>query len=209
MKFVQLLATNILFSKTFMCIRLESIPDPPCCTWLRICWVYRRAGDFCTCEYLRNLDFSVTPNFRFLFPFCRPIRLFSACQLYCSNCLTVFLVFQNADHGRPAESFLATRSSYFLISGIFFMADYGTTADNFPAAQSAYQLYFISYFMGAFFRMRTTAGRQTVFPRRGVLASYRPVGCPYPPPVADGRLVNLTQLQARYRLNGKKTFYPL
>ena len=119
MKFVQLLATNILFSKTFMCIRLESIPDPPCCTWLRICWVYRRAGDFCTCEYLRNLDFSVTPNFRFLFPSCRPIRLFSACQLYCSNCLTVFLVFQNADHGRPAESFLATRSSYFLISGIF------------------------------------------------------------------------------------------
>ena len=111
MKFVQLLATNILFSKTFMCIRLESIPDPPCCTWLRICWVYRRAGDFCTCEYLRNLDFSVTPNFRFLFPFCRPIRLFSACQLYCSNCLTVFLVFQNADHGRPADSFPAARSA--------------------------------------------------------------------------------------------------
>jgi hypothetical protein len=47
------------------------------------------------------------------------------------------------------------------------------------------------------FRMRTSASRQRVFPRRGVLASYLPVGCPDPPALADGRLVNLTKNQAR------------
>jgi hypothetical protein len=83
--------------------------------------------------------------------------------------------FQDAHSGRPAAIVSAPGAGQ-LSSGRLF-----TTAESGRRCKLHWPIIFFSII----FRMRTAAGRQRLFPRRGLLASYRPVGCPLPPPVAD------------------------